>query len=131
MSNVGRVLTIRIKIVGEEAAKTIWNVAGENLNDKDRERMCGCDITALADGDTFAERDHVQRIAEKYVQALCEEGSNPYGKDEPCEVTGAKTGEKLYRFPLGEYASSETDLAGAEVYYESYAKMLEIEGTLT
>ncbi len=66
MSNLGRVLTLRVKVVDSEAADVIW----ESL--RTGNPVIGCSLRALSDGDMFKKLAMMEERIE-YLESMCEE----------------------------------------------------------
>lgn len=62
MSNLGRELTIRLTITDPAEAEWLWECAAK------RKPVHGVQVTALANGDMFKERDELAQAAEFYIK---------------------------------------------------------------
>jgi hypothetical protein len=62
VSNVGRILTLRVKITDHEKGESIW----ENHVKKDTSDLMGFRIDTIANGDVFKERDDLEDLLNKY-----------------------------------------------------------------
>ncbi len=54
-SNIGRLLTIKIRIVDDVESRAIWDALKSNAK-----LLVGCKVLAIAEGDVMHERDELQ-----------------------------------------------------------------------
>lgn len=62
MGNVGRILTLRVRITDHDKSKCIWDNHMKGVHDS----PMGFHIDTIADGDTFEERDDLEEKLHQY-----------------------------------------------------------------
>jgi hypothetical protein len=79
MSNLGKILTVRFKIVDEEASKVLWKTHADNAH------IAGCSVRAIGWGDKFAEANLFENRWEAAVEYLDEDDIKTIEQEFPDE----------------------------------------------